>query len=84
MNGADITAFGFILMGLTALLFVAFLKIRDKFSRRYYVHWEDKDGFQFYSIIEACSKNGAARKLIKTNLAAAKTNKIVRDARIAR
>lgn len=78
MNGADITAFGLIFMGFTALLFVAFVKIRDKLSRQYFVHWEDKDGNHSYSIIKACSKKGAGLKVCDASLVEIWITKVVR------
>lgn len=79
MNASAVIGFGFIFVGLLGIFFVLRVVAIDKFYNRYYVHWEDKDGNQFYSIMQAYSKNGAARKTYKSNPAVCEIGKIVRE-----
>lgn len=66
------------LIGVVGLLFVVFLKIHDKFLTRYTVHYEDVKGNHSYSIVKACSKNSAVRKVVELNPNLQKITKIVR------
>lgn len=84
MNVVDIIAFVCIGVGVAALLFVIFIKIQDKFLKQYFVHWEDRDGSQFYSMVIAYGVCRAARKCYKSNPVVYRINKVVRDTRIAR
>lgn len=78
MNVADVISFSLIFVGFAGLLFVVFLKIHDKLLKQYFVHWEDKDGNQSYSMITACSKKGAALKLYDSSLTEIWIGKVVR------
>lgn len=78
MNIANVIAFSFTFVGFVGLLFAAFVKIHDKLLKQYFVHWEDKDGNQSYSMIKACSKKGAALKLYDSSLIEVWIVKVVR------
>lgn len=67
MNGADIAAFGLIFVGSVALLFVVFLKIRDKLLKRYLVRYECKNGVKGWTVIDAYSKKNAVRRIMKSD-----------------
>lgn len=81
MNSADVVGLISIFVGLVGLSFCCFVVVSNKLLKQYYVHWEDWDGNQSYSVVKAYSEDGAARKAYKSNSNACWIGKIVRDTR---